>query len=32
VLTWADQRGLRPGRVGPRLMRVARSGAQLLRL
>lgn len=32
IFTWADRRGLRPSRIGPRLMKAARAGANLLRL
>lgn len=32
ALTWADRRGLRPARVGPRLIKAARGGANLFRL
>lgn len=32
VLAWADRHGLRPNRVGPRLIKAVRSGADLLRL
>jgi glycosyltransferase involved in cell wall biosynthesis len=32
VLTWANRRGLRPNRVGPRLVKAVRGGANLLRL
>ena len=32
VLMWVERRGLRPGRVGPRLVKVARRGADLIGL
>lgn len=32
MLTWAERRGLRPERVGPRVVKAVRSGADLFRL
>ena len=32
LFTWADRKGLRPGRIGPRVVKAARGGANFLRL